>query len=146
MIHNKEIVFLISEDDPDDLLIIEKIIAEAGLENLVIEKAGDGEALMMILDRYKKESVPSRAFVLLLDLNLPKKDGRQVIKEMKSDPQWKPIPIVVLTTSSAEEDIHRCYELGANAYFVKPSGYDQFRDVILSITNHWMKHARLPVV
>ncbi len=81
---------------------------------------------------------------MLLDLNLPKKDGREVLEEVKSDDELKNIPIVVLTTSKAEEDILRSYNLHANAYIAKPVDFDQFLDVVKSIENFWLEIVKLP--
>ncbi len=88
--------------------------------------------------------VPPRPDIMLLDLNLPKKDGREVLEEVKSDDKLKNIPIVVLTTSKADEDILKSYNLHANAYITKPVDFDQFLDVVRSIENFWLEIVKLP--
>ncbi|WP_243684321.1 response regulator [Methanosarcina barkeri] len=95
----------------------------------------------MVKDSFQ---VPPRPDIMLLDLNLPKKDGREVLEEVKSDDKLKNIPIVVLTTSKADEDILKSYNLHANAYITKPVDFDQFLDVVRSIENFWLEIVKLP--
>ncbi len=99
---------------------------------------------MLFLHGEGRFSGSPRPDVILLDLNLPKKDGREVLREIKEDDILKNIPVVILTTSGAEKDIHRSYDLHANAYVTKPLDFDQFIIVIKSIANFWLEIVKLP--
>jgi CheY-like chemotaxis protein len=105
---------------------------------------GDGEQAMAYLRRQEPYEDRPRPQLVLLDLNLPKKDGREVLEEMKADSNLCRIPVVVLTTSAAESDISRSYELHANCYITKPLDLDEYFDVVGSIKNFWLANARLP--
>jgi len=138
----KEMTLVVSEDDDDDFFMIEKAMETRGINGFRVKRIYDGEALMDFLNK-QHDAVDS--MVILLDLNMPKKDGRQALREIKTDPALKKIPILVLTTSEAKEDILQSYQLGANAYFIKPSSFKEFEDMIATISHHWFKFARLPV-
>ena len=139
---SKKVHFLIAEDDDDDFFIIEKSLKERGADDFRIDRFEDGESLLEYLKTFEFQE--EAGCVVLLDLNMPKKDGRQVLKEVKTDEQLKKIPILILTTSNAPEDILQCYQLGANAYFIKPSNFGEFRDMIQAIGNHWFRFAQIP--
>lgn len=120
-----------------------KVLEETKIRN-IIHVANDGEEAILYLHGEGKFSGAPRPDIILLDLNLPKKDGREVLKEVKEDSNLKNIPVVVLTTSNAEKDILRAYELHTNAYVTKPLDFDQFIKVVESIANFWLEIVMLP--
>ena len=130
----KPIEILIVEDNAGDVGLIEEVFEEAKIKNN-IHVAEDGEEAVLYLCGKGKFSGSPRPDIILLDLNLPKKDGREVLREIKEDSNLKNIPVVVLTTSNAEKDILRAYELHANAYVNKPIDFDQFINVVESIAS-----------
>ncbi len=139
----KHIEILLVEDSPADVLIAREALAEAKLLN-VIHVAEDGvEAMDFLYKRGKFASAP-RPDLILLDLNLPRKNGREVLAEIKANEDLKSIPVVVLTTSSAEEDILRSYNLHANCYVVKPVEFDSFVKAVQSIQHFWFSVVMLP--
>jgi CheY-like chemotaxis protein len=131
------------EDNEGDIGLIEEVLEEAKIRNN-LHIAKDGEEAMLFLHGEGRFSGSPRPDVILLDLNLPKKDGREVLREIKEDDILKNIPVVILTTSGAEKDIHRSYDLHANAYVTKPLDFDQFIIVIKSIANFWLEIVKLP--
>ncbi len=134
---------LLVEDSPADILLTREAFEQNRLANTV-HVAEDGVQAMDFL--YKRGAYASapRPDLILLDLNLPRKNGREVLAEIKADPDLKKIPIVVLTTSSADEDILRAYNLNANCYVVKPVGFDNFMEAIQSIRHFWFSIVSLP--
>jgi CheY-like chemotaxis protein len=143
-VEEQEILFVVSEDDDDDFFMIEKAIDSEALKNFRTHRVHDGEALLDFLNGQVTQKGPVQPMMVLLDLNMPKKDGRQALKEIKASEKLKKIPILVLTTSEAKEDIHQSYMLGANAYFIKPSSFKEFQQMLQTIGSHWFKFARLP--
>jgi two-component system, chemotaxis family, response regulator Rcp1 len=134
---------LLVEDNPADVRLTREAFREGKiLNNLVIAKDGV-EAMDVLRCRGKFEATP-RPDLILLDLNLPRKDGREVLAEIKSDPDLMRIPVVVLTTSRAETDVIKSYNLHANCYVVKPVDLDQFISVVKSIDNFWLTAVTLP--
>lgn len=134
---------LLVEDDPGDELITREAFEDNKIGN-TLHVAHDGlEALDFLYQRGEHADKP-RPDLILLDLNLPKYDGRQVLEKIKSDPELRAIPVVILTTSSAEEDILRSYKLFANAYVTKPVDLDQFMSVIRQIDEFFVTVVRLP--
>jgi CheY-like chemotaxis protein len=140
---SKPVEILLVEDNAGDVGLIEEVFEEAKIKNN-IHVAEDGEEAMKYLNGKGKFQGSPRPDIILLDLNLPKKDGREVLREIKEDSNLKNIPIIVLTTSNAEKDILRAYELHANAYVTKPLDFDQFIKVVGSIVNFWLEIVRLP--
>ncbi|MCX5684417.1 MAG: response regulator [Planctomycetota bacterium] len=139
----KPVEILLVEDSPGDVRLTMEALKEAKvLNNLSV--AGDGVEAMAFLRREGPHAKAPRPDVVLLDLNLPKKDGREVLAEIKADPNLRRIPIVVLTTSRAEEDIIRAYDLHANCYITKPVDFKQFLEVVQSIENFWLTVVKLP--
>ncbi|BBX65615.1 two-component system response regulator [Mycobacterium saskatchewanense] len=139
----RAIEILLVEDDPGDELITREAFEHNKLNNN-LHVAHDGEeGLNFLYKRGEYEGAP-RPDLILLDLNLPKYDGRQLLERVKSDPELSRIPIVVLTTSSAEEDILRSYELHANAYVTKPVDLDQFINAVRQIDEFFIQVVRLP--
>jgi CheY-like chemotaxis protein len=141
----RAIEILLVEDDPGDELITREAFEHNKLKNN-LHVAHDGEEGLDFLYRRGPYQGAPRPDLILLDLNLPKYDGRQLLEKVKSDPDLSRIPIVVLTTSSAEEDILRSYELHANAYVTKPVDLDQFINAVRQIDEFFIQVVRLPGV
>ncbi|AKB43859.1 MAG TPA: response regulator [Methanosarcina vacuolata] len=139
----KPVEILVVEDSKGDIGLIEEGFEDAKIGN-ILHIVEDGEEAIAFLRGEGQFSGSPRPDIILLDLNLPKKDGREVLEEVKGDDELKNIPIVVLTTSKAEEDILRSYNLHANAYITKPVDFDQFLDVVKSIENFWLEIVKLP--
>lgn len=139
----KKIEILLVEDNEGDVGLVEEVFQEAKIRNN-LNVAEDGEEAMLFLRNEGKFSSAPRPDIILLDLNLPGKDGREVLKEIKEDGGLKRIPVVILTTSKAEEDIIKSYTLHANSYITKPVDFDQFLKVIKSIENFWLDIVKLP--
>ncbi|MFN3650122.1 MAG: response regulator [Armatimonadota bacterium] len=137
------IEILLVEDNPGDVRLTREALRDAKVRN-ALHVAQDGVEALRFLRREGEHATAPRPDVILLDLNLPKKNGREVLQEIKADPSLKTIPVVVLTTSSAEQDIARTYELHANCYITKPVDLDQFIEVIRSIQDFWLTVVKLP--
>jgi two-component system, chemotaxis family, response regulator Rcp1 len=133
---------LLVEDSPGDVRLIEEALKDRVRNKLHV--VSDGVAAMAFLRREGKYSEAPRPDLILLDLNLPKKDGREVLGEIKNNEELKQIPVIVLTTSNADPDIMKSYNLQANCYVTKPTNLDQFIGVIRSIEDFWMSVAKLP--
>jgi CheY-like chemotaxis protein len=140
---SRPVEILLVEDNDGDVGLIEEVLEEAKIRN-ILHVAKDGEEAILFLHGEEKFSGSPRPDIILLDLNLPKKDGREVLREIKEDDNLKNIPVVVLTTSGAEKDVIRAYELHANAYVTKPLDFDQFMKVIEYIANFWLEIVKLP--
>jgi CheY-like chemotaxis protein len=143
---DKEITILMADDDEDDRLMTKEAFNEARLAN-DLRFVVDGLELLDYLYRRGKYSDPAtspRPGLILLDLNMPRKDGREALKEIKADPKLRQIPIVVLTTSKAEEDIYRSYDLGVNSYITKPVSFEGLVEVVKTLTEYWFKIVQLP--
>ncbi|MCA9080106.1 MAG: response regulator [Planctomycetaceae bacterium] len=144
--HAEIVTFLMADDDPDDRLLAKKALSESKLRN-GIQFVEDGVELLDYLHRRGKYADPAcspRPGVILLDLNMPRMDGRQALKELKADPELRKIPVVVLTTSKAEEDVLRSYDLGVNAYITKPVTFQSLVDVMAVLSRFWFEIVRLP--
>ncbi len=137
---------LMAEDDPDDRLLIKEAWEENQFAN-ELHFVEDGEELMEYLqhrDKYANGVDALRPGLILLDLNMPKKDGREALKEIKTDPNLRQIPVVVFTTSSAEEDIVRSYDTGANSYITKPVTFKALIEVLRILRTYWLETVELP--
>lgn len=141
--NGRPVEILLVEDNEGDVGLVEEVFEEGRINNK-INVAEDGEEAMQFLNREGKFTNAPRPDLILLDLNLPKKDGREVLKEIKEDDNLKLIPVVVLTTSKAEEDILKSYNLHANSYITKPVDFEQFIKVIKSIEDFWLEVVKLP--
>jgi chemotaxis family two-component system response regulator Rcp1 len=142
--NGKSIEILLIEDNPGDVRLTKEVLKEGKVRNN-LQVVGDGVEAMAFLRRENSYAKASRPDLILLDLNLPKKDGREVLQEIKADHQLKRIPVVVLTTSDADEDILKSYDLCANCYITKPVDLDQFIRVIRSIETFWLTIVTLPM-
>ena len=147
MNQSEELVqILMADDDPDDRLLAEKALHEYRLKN-GIRFVEDGEELMDYLYHRGKYAAPGSSPVpglILLDLNMPRKDGREALAEIKRDPVLHRIPVVVLTTSKAEEDIVRAYDLGVNSYITKPVSFQGLAEVMKTLSIYWFEIVKLP--
>lgn len=140
------ICILLADDDPDDRMLTRRALTKSRLAN-VIQTVEDGEELMDYLHRrgpYSDPAASPRPGLILLDLNMPRKDGREALEEIKNDPMLRRIPVVVLTTSEAEQDILRSYDLGVNAFVTKPVTFDGLADAILRLGEFWFEIVKLP--
>jgi CheY-like chemotaxis protein len=143
---NKSMVVLMADDDADDRLLAKDALQEVQLTN-ELEFVENGEDLMDYLKRrgkYSGLSTERRPGLILLDLNMPRKDGREALREIKSDPELRRIPVVVLTTSKADTDIARIYELGANSFIAKPVAFDALVNVMRVLKHYWIETVELP--
>jgi CheY-like chemotaxis protein len=129
---------LIAEDDADDRFLLETAFEECGYKDKLIFVENGIELMHFLMEEKLRNEVDRRfpAFIML-DLNMPKKDGREVLKELKENLQYKTIPVVVFTTTKNENEIRRCYELGANSYVVKPVNFENLVKVIGQIRDYW---------
>jgi CheY-like chemotaxis protein len=134
---------LLVEDNPGDVRLTQEALREGKIRNRLMVAKDGVEALAMLRREGPHAGVP-RPDLILLDLNLPRKDGREVLAEIKADEALRRIPVVVLTTSKAEEDILKTYDLHANCYITKPVDLEQFIEVIKSIDDFWLTVVRLP--
>ncbi|WP_410588027.1 response regulator [Amycolatopsis sp. lyj-23] len=134
---------LLVEDDPGDVLMTREAFAHHKIRN-PLHVAEDGVEALRFLKREGPFGAAPRPGLILLDLNLPRKDGRELLGEIKQDPGLATIPVVVLTTSEAEEDILRSYELHANAYVTKPVDFEKFVEVVRKIDDFWVTVVKLP--
>ena len=134
---------LLVEDSPGDVRLTREALKDAKM-HINLHVASDGIEAMAFLNREEEYSDVPRPDLILLDLNLPRKDGRQVLEEIKVNPALMTIPIVILTTSASEEDVLRSYRLHANCYISKPVDLDGFLKVIKSIDNFWLSIVKLP--
>ena len=134
---------LLVEDNPGDVRLAREGLSECKIRNN-LHVVDDGVKAMAFLRRQDEYAKAPRPDIVLLDLNLPRKDGREVLREVKEDEKLRTIPVVVLTTSKAEEDILKSYSLHANCYVTKPMGLEQFLDVVRSIEDFWFTIVKLP--
>jgi CheY-like chemotaxis protein len=138
---------LLAEDDPDDRFLMARAVEQNELSR-GIAMVADGEELLDYLfhrGRYADPDQSPRPCLILLDLNMPRKDGREALREIKDSPELRRIPVVILTTSAAEEDIIQSYDLGVNAFITKPATFEDLRQVILSLRRFWFETVRLPL-
>lgn len=129
-----------ADDDADDRYLVQAAFEDNSFEHELVFFE-DGDQLLSYLHSLHTEDVPS---FVLLDLNMPKLDGRDILKVLKKDSRFSTIPIVVFSTSKAPDDVNSCYRLGANSYIVKPSGYEELKETILKITDFWLNVSIVP--
>ena len=140
---SEPIQILLVEDSPGDVRLTREVLRDARIAN-ELHIVGDGEEAMRFLRRQGAFDGVPRPDLILLDLNLPRKDGREVLAELKEDPDLHLIPVIVLTTSAAEQDVLRSYDLNAACYITKPIDLDEFISVVRSIESFWLSIVRLP--
>jgi CheY-like chemotaxis protein len=142
----KPITILMADDDPDDRELTREAFEENRLTN-DLRFVEDGEELLDYLHRRGKYTDPASApwpAIILLDLNMPKKDGREALRELKSDPRFRGIRVVIMTTSKAEQDVVRSYDLSAASYITKPVTFEQLVEVIRTLGKYWLEIVELP--
>jgi CheY-like chemotaxis protein len=147
MNNRRSITILLADDDADDRMMASDALEESRLAN-DLRCVEDGEELMDYLHRRGKYAAPNEAprpGLILLDLNMPRKDGREALKEIKAQPELRTIPVVVLTTSQAEEDIYRTYDLGVNSFITKPVNFESLVAVMKALGKYWFEIVELPV-
>jgi two-component system response regulator len=130
---------LLADDDPDDRMLIREALQEGRLAQ-TLDSVEDGEELLGRLRDHAHQ--PPR--LILLDLNMPRKDGREALREIKSDPKLRRIPVVVLTTSDSEDDIARMYDLGASSFIVKPRKFEHVVEMMRELSRYWFDTVQLP--
>lgn len=142
----KPFTILIAEDDEDDYLLILEALNEAGVDNEVHWVKDGDEAMEFLTSRMNGANGTSGELpgLILLDLNMPKKDGREALAEIKSNPKLRSIPVVVMTTSSAESDIAKSYDLGVNSFIQKPVRFNELVEMAKVLFNYWIKTVKLP--
>lgn len=139
----KPVEVLLVEDDPGDVLLTQETLLESKIQTNLHVVSDGVEALAFLRQEGEYAAVP-RPDLILLDLNMPRKDGREVLADVKEDPDLKTIPVAVLTTSSQDEDILKSYQLHANCYITKPVGLAQFSTVVQSLEDFWFAIVKLP--
>jgi CheY-like chemotaxis protein len=146
MARSLAVTILLADDDVDDRDLTRDAMRRNQLSG-ELRWVEDGEELLDYLNhrgRYSDPEESPRPGIILLDLNMPRMDGREALREIKANPELRRIPIIVLSTSSADEDVLRSYELGANCFITKPSTFEQLVDVVRVLGEHWLEKARLP--
>ena len=146
MTNQQSVHVLLAEDDPDDRLLVKRAFQTA-MPQSSISMVSDGEELLEYLNREGKFSDPvecPRPSLIILDLNMPRKDGHQVLRELKSRPELRHIPVVVLTTSVSERDVTLCYQLGVNAFISKPPSFTKLKKMVRALTDFWFDVVKLP--
>ncbi|MCB0156094.1 MAG: response regulator [Anaerolineae bacterium] len=141
--HEKSIDILLVEDNPGDVFLTQEALLDSKIANKLYDVKDGVEASDFLYKRAPYQNVPTPDLILL-DLNMPRKDGRQLLAEIKQDVQLRLIPVIVFTTSAADEDILQSYGLHANAYITKPIDFHQFIQVIRAIDNFWFAVVKLP--
>jgi two-component system response regulator len=143
MSKNKPITILMAEDNATDIMLTKEALAHAKVMN-TLHVVEDGIEALDFLHRRGKYAKMPKPDLILLDLNMPRKNGQEVLAEIKADDELKHIPVVVLTTSKAEEDVLKAYGLFANCYVIKPVDFDVFAEVVRSIQQFWFSVVTLP--
>ncbi len=147
MIQPQPIVILMADDDEDDILLTRKALEKGKLLN-TLYSVRDGEELLDFLmhrGTYTDAAQAPRPGIILLDLNMPRKDGREALKEIKAHVNLQDIPVVVFSTSAAEEDIYRSYKLGVNSFITKPVTFDNLIEVMQALGKYWFEIVTLPI-
>lgn len=141
----KKTFILIAEDDADDRFLLQTAFEEKGFQDK-IEFVENGVELLKFLEKIRLKDSDDSMFpsFIMLDLNMPKKSGREALQELKQHPVFKSIPVIVYTTTKNEMEIKRCYELGANSYIVKPARFESLLKVVEDIRNYWINTASIP--
>ena len=142
----RPVEIVLAEDDEDDYFLTREALQESRIANR-LHWVRDGEELMAFLRReghFDERLAEPDPALILLDLNMPRKDGREALREIKEDPDLRSIPVIVLTTSDAEEDIVRSYDLGVNSFVQKPVSFGEFIRTVQQLTDYWFQLVRLP--
>lgn len=148
MTKKRPVVILIADDDPEDRMLAKEALEENRLAN-ALHFVEDGEELLQYLKnegKFSDRNSYPRPGLILLDLNMPKKDGREALREIKLDESLRLIPVVILTTSKAEEDIVRSYNLGVNSFITKPVTFDGLVEIMKTLSKYWFEIVELPPI
>jgi CheY-like chemotaxis protein len=140
----EDIFILIAEDDADDRFLLKTAFEENGFTDTLCFVENGVEVLEYLL-KHCSETNNNYPRFILLDLNMPKKDGREVLKELKQHPQLKKIPVVIFSTTNNEQEMKRCYELGANSYITKPNSFESLLKTVAALRSYWMQTTSIPV-
>lgn len=140
----EEIFILIAEDDADDRFLLKTAFEENGFTDTLCFVENGVEVLEYLHGQNGGDGSSYPRFILL-DLNMPKKDGREVLKELKQHPQLKKIPVVIFSTTNNEQEMKRCYELGANSYITKPNSFESLLKTVAALRSYWMQTSSIPV-
>ena len=139
----KDIFILIAEDDADDRFLLQAAFEENGFKDTLQFVENGVEVLDFLHNLINKDDAALPRFILL-DLNMPKKDGREVLKELKQHQQFKKIPVVIFSTTNNEQEMRRCYELGANSYITKPNSFEGLLKTVAALRSYWMYTTNIP--
>lgn len=145
MTADSHVSIICAEDDDDHFFLLKSILEDLS-DRISVYRANDGEELLDLLLKRGKFTNKQYSFpiIILLDLNMPKKNGFDALKEIRSLDQFKTVPIIVLTASDNHQDIHKCYELGANAFITKPGDFNEFNEMMKCFCDFWLNSAQLP--
>jgi two-component system, response regulator len=139
----KKSVILIADDDSDDCYLIRLAFEDCKIDNPIVFFKNGLEVVDYMI---KQESLEQKSVgLIILDLNMPKMGGKETLNNLKSNPFWRKVPVVVMTTSKAKEDIEECYDLGANSFISKPTSYEGLNDAVKTMAKMWLSYANLPV-
>lgn len=139
----RKFYILIAEDDPDDRFLLKSAFEESGYPDAIKFVENGVELIQHLKEATEQKHVNEFPAFVLLDLNMPKKDGREVLKEIKENKTLKKIPVIIFTTTKNENEINKCYELGANSYVVKPLVFDELVKIIKGLYSYWFNIASL---
>lgn len=141
----EEIFILIAEDDADDRFLLQAAFEENGFTDKLhfVENGVEVIEYLTTIKHKEKDNIFPR--FILLDLNMPKKDGREVLKELKQHPDLKKIPVIIFSTTNNEQEMRRCYELGANSYITKPNSFENLLKTVAALRSYWMHTSSIPV-
>jgi CheY-like chemotaxis protein len=140
----EDVFILIADDDADDRFLLQTAFDENGFHDRLQFVENGVEALDFLYRLQGEASGPLPRFILL-DLNMPKKDGREVLKELKQHPEFRKIPVVVFSTTNNEQEMRRCYELGANSYITKPNSFESLMKTVAALRSYWVHNAYVPM-
>jgi len=141
----EEVFILIAEDDADDRFLLQAAFEENGFTDKLHFVENGVEILDYLNSLGNKEGVKKLPRFILLDLNMPKKDGREVLKEIKQNPELRKIPVVIFSTTNNEQEMRRCYELGANSYITKPNSFESLIKTVAALRSYWMHTTSIPL-
>ncbi len=141
MIRDKDVYILIGEDDADDRFLLQTAFEEVRPNTRLVFVENGVELLEHLMSKKTGTEVPSLPVFILLDLNMPKKDGREVLRELKADPVLHRVPVIMFSTTNNEHEIKRCYELGANSYITKPDSFGGLQEIVKALCGYWLGEA-----